>query len=224
MLRLRQAELAARYQEFLTNPSADEVVGEVFAVGDRGLLLELQARDADGEDIGNELLRMGIDRPMFRRLIAYLALIDGHTELSVHERDDLAHLLVQAWKKRVRYADWRNEESLVGPQKLWPNYFSRYIDPAADPAWVPGNFKTSFLPWRGSAQRRSDLEMRLGGRLRAWQAAGDTLEQAVSDAQRVALPVLRDGLLAFDRSARCSTAYGYADRAMADGLCLGRCL
>ena len=76
----------------------------------------------------------------------------------------------------------------MGPRRLWPA-------PNVRAAWIPGNFKSSFLPWRGGAKTRSDLAARLGNRARAWQALSDAQNQAVSDARRTSLPILRDGLL-----------------------------
>lgn len=192
LLRQREAELAVQFRSFATTLSASEAIASVFP-DEEAQLLEIATRDGRGEDISGAVGERRLDRPQFVRLIAYLNLLATPTELSSHEREDLAHLLVQVWKVRVKYPEWLTEESRMAPQKLWPSRNSNGI--ATTAAWVSGHFRSVFLPWRGNQQARSDLEMRLNSRLSAWQALIDSHNQAVANAQRVALPLLRDGLL-----------------------------
>jgi hypothetical protein len=196
LLRQREADLAVQFRTLSTTLSATEAVASVFPVSPanaQAQLLELATRDARGEDIGSALSERRLDRPQFVRLIAYLKLLAASATLSSHEREDLAHLLLQVWKVRDKYPAWRAEEAGMAPQRLWPSRNSSGVASAA--AWVFGHFRAGFLPWRGSQQARSDLETRLNRRLSAWQALIDSQNQAIADAQRDALPLLRDGLL-----------------------------
>lgn len=194
LLRQREAELAVQFRTLSTTLSASEAVASVFPPPfGRAQLLRVAARDARGEDIGSALSERRLDRPQFVRLIAYLKLLAAQTALSSHEREDLAHLLLQVWKVRDKYPVWRAEEAGRAPQRLWPSRNSSGMASAA--AWVSGHFRSAFLPWRGNQQARSDLETRLNRRLSAWQALIDSQNQAIANAQRDALPLLRDGLL-----------------------------
>ena len=190
--RSREAEMARKFNDFkraLNSPgiAIASVVEGMGLYSDRDLLFlqELASRERRGESIAEDLVRIGLTTLMFRRLLGYLEL--RNVTLTSHESEDLAHLLTQIWKLRRLYSGWQQQEAALST-KLWPSL-------ASEGAWVLGSPKQGLLPWRGTAQQRSDLEARLAARLRAWQDIQDAQDQAVAEAQRVALPILRDGLL-----------------------------
>jgi hypothetical protein len=190
LLRSRSVELAVKFKEFdtlLRAGSAANGLSQVYSSDELDKLKSLYNSEKAGEPIAQELPRFNLDRKMFRRLLAYMSRLDA--VLTAHERDDFAHLLTQLWKVRNRYTVWKQAEAALGSHsRLWPTL-------TTEAAWMPGSYKRDFLPWRGNAQQRSEMEARLANRLRAWQTIQEAQERAVAEAQRIALPLLRDGLL-----------------------------
>lgn len=188
VLRVRGSELSLQFERFqtlLTGAPADAAIGQIYTRDELGKLQDLSAAERAGLPIAEELLPFNLDRQMFRRVLGYV----GRTNvvLTANERHDLSHLLTQLWKVRTRYAAWKQEEAAL-TSRLWPTL-------TTNAAWVPGSYKRDLRPWRGNAQQRVDLEARVAGRLRAWASIQEAQERAVADAQRTALPLLRDGLL-----------------------------
>ncbi len=205
LLRVREAELAVQCNVFnamflptrvITPLGTEELIppdgaleralSQVYSRRELRSLQDLASAETAGHPIAQELPRFNLDRKMFRRLLAYMGTLNNIL-LTAHEREDFSHLLTQLWKVRTRYTAWKLEETELN-SRLWPTLTS-------DAAWVPGSYKRDFKPWRGNTQQRADIEARLANRLRAWQAIKDGQEQAVAEAQRIALPLLRDGLL-----------------------------
>lgn len=180
----RGAELRVKFESFLTTPTMKDAMLLVFSPDEIRRLSELKQIEESGNSITDELAKLGIDQTMFRRLLSD---VDLNPPYSQSEREDLAHLLTQVWKVRTRYAAWRQEETAM-PSRLWPSAGS-------DGGWVPGYYKREFLPWRGDTQRRLELEARLTSRRQTWRSLYDGHVRMVEEAQRVALPILRDGLL-----------------------------
>ena len=180
--------LSPQGTEVLTPPAGalERALSHVYTRDELDKLQDLASEESAGQPITQELPRFNLDRKMFRRLLAYMG-TRNNTVLTAHEREDFSHLLTQLWKVRTRYTAWKLEETALN-SRLWPTLSS-------DAAWTPGSYKRDFLPWRGNAQQRADIEARLANRLRAWQAIRDGQEQAVAEAQRIALPLLRNGLL-----------------------------
>jgi hypothetical protein len=187
VLRVRGAELSVQFDRFqaLLSAPAEAAIGEIYSQDELTKLKELSAAERAGLPIAEELLPFALDRQMFRRVMGYLG--RGNVVLTATERDDLSHLLTQLWKVRIRYPAWKQEEAAL-ISRLWPTL-------TTPGGWLPGSYKRDFLPWRGNAQQRADLEARLAGRLRSWAAIQEGQERAVAEAQRIALPLLRDGLL-----------------------------
>jgi hypothetical protein len=180
----RGAELQVKFESFLTTPTMRDAMLRVFSPDEITRLSELKQIEESGGSIADELAELKIDYAMFRRLLSD---VDLNPPYSQGEREDLAHLLTQVWKVRARYAAWRQEETAM-PSRLWPSA-------SADGGWVPGYYKREFLPWRGNAQKRLELEARLTSRRQTWQSLHDGHVRIVEEAQRAALPILRDGLL-----------------------------
>lgn len=189
LLQQRTTELDTMFQSLLNAVLATDAVALVMAAPMQQSLKALAQRDHAGEVITDAIANLRLDLPMFRRLIGYLTLIDAQTPLSGYEREDLAHLLLEIWKRWTRLDTWRQVEDQTMLGKLWPTL-------ADAGAWVVGGgYRRDFAPWRATASRRSALEARLAARFRAWDELSATLDRAVFDAQRAALPILRDKLL-----------------------------
>ena len=180
----RGAELQVKFESLMAPPTMKSAMLLVFSSDEITRLSELKQVEESGNSIADQLAELRIDNTMFRRLLSDM---DLNPPYSQSEREDLAHLLTQVWKVRTRYAAWRQEETAL-PSRLWPSA-------GADGGWVPGYFKREFLPWRGNTQRRLELEARLASRHQTWQSLYDGHVRIVEEAQRAALPILRDGLL-----------------------------
>lgn len=188
LLRVRGAELAVQFDAFeslFRAGSIADALSQVYSRDELGKLQDLATAEMAGLPIAQELPQFNLDRKMYRRLLAYIN--RRNVQLTAHEREDFSHLLTQLWKVRKRYTAWKLEEAALNSQ-LWPTL-------TTDAAWVSGSYKRDFQPWRGNAQQRADIEARVANRLRAWRLIKDGQEQAVAEAQRIALPLLRDGLL-----------------------------
>ncbi|OQW39775.1 MAG: hypothetical protein A4S08_06040 [Proteobacteria bacterium SG_bin4] len=189
LFRQREAELTYKWNELSnqlhTSGNVRDSVSDIFSSDELSKLETLPEKESNGESIAQELLQFNLDLPMFRSLTKYLALKDA--QMTGIEIQDLAHLLTQIWKVRKRYPEWKKKETEL-ISRLWPTQSS----PAA---WKPGFFKRDFLPWRGNAQQRANLESRLNFRLNAWQATQNARDYAITETHRVTLPMLRDRLL-----------------------------
>lgn len=145
-------------------------------------LSDIENMELAGKSIADLLPPLGLTMPAFRQLRFYQK-VEG--QLSGREKEDLAHLLTQAWKLIDRYPEWlREERGLV----LWPN--SRNGG-----TFSSGHYKRDFLPWRGSAFERIRFEKLVTSRLGTFESLAVEHERATLDAQRSALPSFRDQLL-----------------------------
>ncbi len=183
----RSGKLAEKFRELSdATLTPTRLVAKVFKDAERKQLVQLGQDDAAGLPIADGVAALALDLPMLRRLLVYLEQ-PANRPLSAEQRTDLAHLLVEAWKRRTLRADWVREEAVL-PTRPWPSV-------AGPGAWVPGRYRRDFLPWRGSVRRRTALEERLGGRQRAFDALNRNYARLLLDVQRTTLPTLRDDLL-----------------------------
>lgn len=148
-------------------------------------LTDIDIADRAGDSITDGLLPLGLTLAGFRRLRFYQKL---QQPLSEREKEDLSHLLTQVWKLSTQYRIWASDE-----QSLWPN---EQNDGQSGRAFATGHYKRDFLPWRGNVADRIWFEKLVTSRLGAFDAIAIAHEQAVLDAQRTALPLFRDKLLA----------------------------
>jgi Tc toxin complex TcA C-terminal TcB-binding domain/Concanavalin A-like lectin/glucanases superfamily len=165
-----------------------------------------------GKSIVGLLQRLGLTFSGFRRLRFYQQL---QQPLSVREKEDLSHLLTQAWKLFAKYPGWvREEQNLTS--LLWP---SRYNGSA----FITGHYKRDFLPWRGNVAERIAFEKLVASRLGAFDALVIANEQAVLDAQKTSLPLLRDNLLAIsDRPSNDDISDELTERLLVDVASTGK--
>ena len=183
----RSGEVEIKFRELSDRSlQPSDLISKVFTQSESDRLRALNTDDAAGRSIAEGIATLALNLPMFRRLLTYLERPAG-TPLSPEQYDDLGHLLVEAWKRRVKHAAWIQEESQLATRP-WPSV-------SGDGAWLPGRGKSDFLPWRASARRRAALEARLAGRHRDWSALIQSHARLVIDVQRATLPALRDDLL-----------------------------
>jgi hypothetical protein len=143
-------------------------------------LAALQASAEQGVDIEGALALFGVDLAGFRYLLQLQALtaVDGVT-ISDAEWSDADDVLVAALRRRT-YPAWRKEETSI---VLAPDSFT-----------IAGS-GPSMGAYRLDTTARRDWEMVLHTRTVQHQELVDGQAGLVADAERVALPMLRDGLL-----------------------------
>lgn len=180
----RNSELATMFRQ-LSDPrlSVSDMLKKVYSAVELRQLMQLGQDDAAGTPIVDGMAALSLDLTMLRQILAYL----DATSLLEPQRADLAHLLVEAWKRRNLRALWLSQEAAL-PTRPWPTV-------AGPGAWVPDLFRRDFLPWRGSVRRRTAMEDRLGARHRAFDALVQEHARLLLDVQRSTLPRLRDELL-----------------------------
>ena len=191
LLDRRKGELAAKFRQLRAVDVARQMALQVMQPEEVDRFLDLANDDAKGIDISSELVYRDypISAAIFRRLVSYLKMGSGTpVSLTQAERDDLAHLIVQTWKRGFKYPDWVNEEAQIMSSRPWPTT-------SAAAVWEPGNYRREFLPWRGDVASRVALERRLAERAAQWQQLLDDQQRMVISAQQRALPVLRNALL-----------------------------
>lgn len=185
LLRERRQALHDQWIELRNKPSVNEALLFVYSQDMTEKFEDIENTGLAGNQIAELLSPLGLTIAGFRRLRFYQQL---QQMLSEREKDDLAHLLTQAWKLYTLYPQWLNDEqSLIEP--LWPNSRS-------GGAFVSGYYKRDFLPWRGNVSDRIRFEKLVATRLGVYEALALAHEQAVLEAQRTALPLFRDKLLA----------------------------
>ena len=185
LLMQRQAQLEAQWTKL---SDASDVAAALALVYDPEKeipnLKALEEEDQAGQAIASRLPPLGLTLSGFRQIRFYQKL---EKLRSRSDAADLAHLLTQAWKLRTLYATWVSEDLGMDPS-LWPNRLG-------DGAFVSGNFKRNFLPWRGTVTERRRFEDLVSARSKAFESLRTMQEQAVLEAQRRALPLLRDRIL-----------------------------
>lgn len=184
LLMQRRAQLEAQWAKLGAVDTVAAALALVYTNVEIDSLEMLEKEDQAGQKIASKLPLLGLTISGFRQIRFYQKL--GVTR-SRSDIADLAHLLTQSWKLRQHYAGWAAEELEMNPS-IWPNRLG-------DGAFVTGNFKRDFLPWRGNVTDRKHFEDLVSSRSKAFESIRTTHEQAILEAQRRALPLLRDRLL-----------------------------
>ena len=165
----------------------DQVVGSVPVLAQLDFE-QLAAQHEDGTDIGEVLEARALSLAGFLRLVRVRRLA-GQAAVLDTDWEDVFSILVQVRKHAERYAVWRDEEERVG-LTLGPDYFRAANDDDLPPAPI-------VLPrWRATQQSRRRWEDTLQTRVEHDRAVRDNLIAAVAAAEREALPLLRERLIA----------------------------
>jgi hypothetical protein len=142
-------------------------------------LAALDIRRRSGEDIGPTLRELFLARDAFDQLLRAARLADTGP-LTETEWVEVRDILTQVRKER-RYAAWRAEENAI---TLSPDHF-RLADEAPP------------LPrWRASTQARGQWQRRVRTRIAERRSLHDGFEAMLAIAEEIALPELRDALVA----------------------------
>ena len=165
---------------------------------------DLAARDAEGEDIGPELLAFELSLAAFRFLAHSRAALDGGQLLDT-EWQDVFSILVQVGKRR-QFRQWRQEERQDG-LVLAPSSFTLGPPALAGPGSAGGTSSWRFTRSVYSAWLRT---------LQARGAQSDTLDtryrQTLQATEAQVLPALRDALIAEIGDRRSESPQAAAER------------
>jgi hypothetical protein len=149
----------------------------------------LHTQESQGTDIGSQLAAAGLDRTGFDYLLQLQALAgQGGALLTSREWADAVEVLVGAYRRR-QYGSWSAADPSTGKAAeagivLSPDVFQLTTDP-------PPAGRLRIDP-----AARADWQATLRTRTIQRQALHDAMAQLVAAAERAALPVLRDALLA----------------------------
>jgi hypothetical protein len=160
----------------------DGIVASVLGAVSR--LLELDARQRAGEDVEADLAAIPLSLSAFARLMAVRRVVAANEALDVDWEDAYA-ILVNTAKVRA-YPQWRSEEQAAGVT-LSPVFF---LAGTAERAGEP------LSPWRTVKAQRQRWRATLQGRTEQRATLRQVLASAVDAAERDALPLLRDGIVA----------------------------
>jgi hypothetical protein len=172
-----------------------------------GLDLAAEAKRADeGESVASALAAVPLDFAAFNRLNALAQLPDALTD---EEWNDVCAIVVSVLKRR-EYPAWRAEEHAQGVT-LDPTVFqSSPLTP------------DQIARWRACWSVRAQWEDRIGGRDGQLRSLAAGLSEAVSAAERIALPAVRDAAIELAGKTLAPIAPGA--RAAADQLATKLCV
>jgi hypothetical protein len=172
--------------EVLTPPPNDTRTGAAF----------LQTVETDykaGQDVAAALRTRFLTIPAFIRLLGIRALAAAPANtVTDTEWTEAYDILVQAWKER-NYAAWRDAESGIPPVAGQPARPKVTLS--------PDSFRISRDPiqltaWRASDAARRTWQDRLQSRIDQEQAIADAFNAAIDATREMALPILREILVA----------------------------
>lgn len=143
-----------------------------------------------GIDIEPRLAQLTINRDAFTYLLRIRKLIQEGAPVLDSEWDSIYSILVQVEKRR-QFADWQDEERaqniILGPD------FFQIPDPV--PIQFPPLEPEPLPEWRATFSDRRDWQDTLEARIEQEKNAISSLADAVSEAEAIVLPVLRDALI-----------------------------
>ncbi len=146
----------------------------------------LDAVEAEGRSVEAELARLSFDSLAYRALIRIVDAARADVNVTVDELDAVAAMLVQT-EKKLLFAAWRGREAEL-EITLHPATFKILSDPADYAAEVAS-------PWLHDTEALSAWLRRLDGRQSQLDAIKSALAEAVSAAEEVVLPQLRNILI-----------------------------
>lgn len=175
--------------------AADELTGFTDIVEDSlGIsMADIDAIVSDQESgivIDPRLAQLTINRDAFTYLLRIRKLIQDGAPVLDSEWDAVYSILVQVEKRR-QFADWRDEEKAQNIT-LGPDFF-QIPDPA--PIQFPPLTPEPLPEWRAIFSDQRDWQDILEARIEQEKNTINSLEEAVSEAEAIVLPVLRDALI-----------------------------
>ena len=156
-------------------------------------LLAVDDAAARGEPIARRLSQLSLSQPAFDQLVRVARLLAAGQPVLPGEWDAVYDILVQVWKSRLA-REWRDAErtSLT----LGPDAFRL---PPTDPQQFPPKPPRELPTWRASLDALLDWEDKLRSRIELDESVALALAEIVSAAEEIALPQLRDALIAAAR-------------------------
>jgi hypothetical protein len=148
------------------------------------------AEQKSGIEIEPRLTQLTIERAAFTYLLRIRKLLQEGAPVLDSEWEAVYSTLVQVEKRR-EFADWRDEEQAQNIT-LGPDFF-RIPDPA--PIQFPPLTPDPLPEWRATFADRRDWQDMLEARIEQEKNTITSLTTAVSEAEAIILPILRDALI-----------------------------
>ena len=153
-------------------------------------LLAVDDAATRGEPIVRRLDQLSLAQPAFDQLVRVARLLAANQPVLPAEWDAVYDILVQAWKSRST-REWRDQERAT--LTLSPGFFRL---PPADPQQFPPLPPGELPSWRASLDALLDWQDKLRSRIELDESVAAALAQIVSAAEEIALPQLREALIA----------------------------
>ena len=184
----------------------------------RADLLAVDDAAARGEPVARRLDQLSLSQPAFDQLVRVARLLGAQQTVLPTEWNAVYDILVQVWKSRTTL-DWRAQERTS--IALTPDFFRL---PPADPQQFPPPAPRDLPAWRASLDGLLDWEDKLRSRIELDESLATALQQVVSTAEEIALPEVRDALIAaapLPAAAQADRAKWLSDLLMIDLKCGG---
>jgi len=143
-----------------------------------------------GIDVDPRLAQLTINRDAFTYLLRIRKLIQDGAPVLDSEWEAVYSILVQV-EKRLQFADWQDEEKAQNIT-LGPDFFQI---PGPMPIQFPLLTPDPLPEWRATFADRRDWQDSLEARIEQEKNVINSLTEAVSEAEAIVLPVLRDALI-----------------------------
>lgn len=144
---------------------------------------DLEAEEADGQDISTDLETYGLTLPAFRYLSEVMKATIG---LDEEAWENVFNISVQAYKTKEA-STWIGEEVAAGVY-LTPSQFRQHLENKYEEP-------RSFTPWRASYLERLEWEERLNDRYELIASIHEAHRQRLSETDKECLSLLRDALI-----------------------------
>lgn len=204
-LRTQTAAARATPPTAVERTALDTLLAAELQISAQGLL-DLEAAADGGQETEWRLGQLLLDTQSLAelaRIIRLAATAAGTKRLLEREWEAAFSIGTQVWKRRERTLAWREEErrrsATVRPITLSPDFF-KVLAPPLD-VFPPPSLPP--LPaWRASAFARIDWVDKLQSRIDLKATMLDAWRTTLRGAEEIALPKVRDALLAADHAAR----------------------
>jgi len=155
-----------------------------------GDLTALSEARRKGENIDGRPEQLGLTIDAFNYLIRMRDLAARNQPVLQSEWSAIYSISTQVSKRRMS-ADWRGQEKGIG-LTLGPDFFQI---PAIDPTVFPPPLPPALPIWRATMDARRNWQDTLQSRMDQQETVIEALQEAVSAAEEITLPMLRDALI-----------------------------
>lgn len=144
-----------------------------------------------GNDIAPQLAQLTINRDAFIYLVGIQKLLTAHPDSVLEEEWKAVYSILVQVEKRRKFAEWRDEEK-AAKITLSPVYF-KLPEPA--PIEFPPLTPDPLPEWRATYNDQRDWRDTLEARIDQEENVKNALKTAISEAEEIVLPALRDALV-----------------------------